>query len=227
MGGKESAKPHADVDVAKPMPVMEVMRSDASRDESKGKGKGCNWDQRKGGKAKGNSDFAASDAPRSFQPRQPRVPPMQHGDLTGHPMSVAPAPYPCMAVYAVPYYPMPTPQYSPHLATSDGSQSDVKERLLAQLEYYFDVENLCKDVFLRQHMNEEGWVQLGLIANFNKVKSTTTNGDLIVEVLLSSSKVELDQSRTFVRLRDDWQRWLLSPGASLVSGSFGRPMPSA
>ncbi len=41
--------------------------------------------------------------------------------------------------------------------------------------YYFDVENQCEDVFLRQNMNEEGWVRLDLIANFNKVQMLTTD----------------------------------------------------
>ena len=33
-----------------------------------------------------------------------------------------------------------------------------------QVEYYFGVENLCRDTFLRSKMNEEGWIPLPVIA---------------------------------------------------------------
>lgn len=39
-----------------------------------------------------------------------------------------------------------------------------------QIEYYFGVDNLCKDMYLRKHMSEEGWVPLSLIANFARVR---------------------------------------------------------
>lgn len=30
-------------------------------------------------------------------------------------------------------------------------------------------ENLCRDVFLRQNMDQQGWVPISLIAGFNRV----------------------------------------------------------
>ncbi|MQL90480.1 hypothetical protein Taro_023079, partial [Colocasia esculenta] len=39
-----------------------------------------------------------------------------------------------------------------------------------QIEYYFSPENLCKDIYLRQNMDEEGWVPVSLIAGFNRVR---------------------------------------------------------
>jgi la-related protein 1 len=52
-----------------------------------------------------------------------------------------------------------------------------KEQLVAavrqQIEYYFSVENLCKDMFLRQRMDAEGWIPLPVIAGFNRVSQTT------------------------------------------------------
>ncbi|KAJ1345437.1 hypothetical protein BSLG_000950 [Batrachochytrium salamandrivorans] len=42
----------------------------------------------------------------------------------------------------------------------------------AQIEYYFSVENLCRDVYFRSNMdNVTGTVPLGLIIGFNRVKS--------------------------------------------------------
>ncbi|KAH7315538.1 hypothetical protein KP509_21G054000 [Ceratopteris richardii] len=46
----------------------------------------------------------------------------------------------------------------------------VRSMLVKQLDYYFSVENLCKDVYLRKHMDAEGFVPVSLIAQFNKVR---------------------------------------------------------
>jgi len=40
-------------------------------------------------------------------------------------------------------------------------------------EYYFSVENLCKDLYLRGKMDGEGWVFLSEIANFNRIRCLT------------------------------------------------------
>jgi hypothetical protein len=36
-------------------------------------------------------------------------------------------------------------------------------------EYYFSVDNLCRDTYLRSHLDEEGWVPLAIICNFPTV----------------------------------------------------------
>lgn len=214
-------------------------------------GKGSPQQRKGGGKGRGplpgTDGFAAPDemeGPRSMQPTQPRAAPVKShmgtapaapGYACGSSGALAfatPAPYPYgTAMYAMPYYVMSSPPpYASRLgAGGTGSQapgsalspSDIKSRLLTQVEYYFDIENLCKDVFLRQNMNEEGWVQLSRIANFSKIKMLTADLSLIVEALSASDQVEMDQSRTFVRLKIGWQQWLLAPAASLVSGSHG------
>jgi la-related protein 1 len=52
-----------------------------------------------------------------------------------------------------------------------------KEQILAavrqQVEYYFSVENLVKDVFLRSKMDAEGWIPLPVIAGFNRIRMMT------------------------------------------------------
>jgi la-related protein 1 len=53
-----------------------------------------------------------------------------------------------------------------------------------QIEYYFSIENLCRDIFFRQQMNDGGLVALSLIASFNRVKALTTSMDIIKEVSL-------------------------------------------
>ncbi|SPN97804.1 uncharacterized protein DNG_01316 [Cephalotrichum gorgonifer] len=43
--------------------------------------------------------------------------------------------------------------------------------LTAQLSWYFSVQNLCRDMFLRGNMDSQGFVPLALIAGFNRVSS--------------------------------------------------------
>jgi hypothetical protein len=40
-------------------------------------------------------------------------------------------------------------------------------------EYYFSVENLCKDLYLRSKMDEEGYVLISEIASFNRIRFLT------------------------------------------------------
>ena len=42
-----------------------------------------------------------------------------------------------------------------------------------QIEYYFSVENLCKDMFLRKKMDDGGWIPTRVIASFNRVRMLT------------------------------------------------------
>lgn len=37
---------------------------------------------------------------------------------------------------------------------------DPRPLLIQQIEYYFSIDNLCKDVFLRLHMDADGWVPI-------------------------------------------------------------------
>lgn len=56
-------------------------------------------------------------------------------------------------------------------------------------EYYFSVENLCNDMFLRQQMNVDGYLPLSFIANFNRVRTLTNDLALIGRALDDSEEV--------------------------------------
>lgn len=43
--------------------------------------------------------------------------------------------------------------------------------LTAQLSWYFSIQNLCRDMFLRSNMDSQGFVPLSLIAGFNRVST--------------------------------------------------------
>lgn len=43
--------------------------------------------------------------------------------------------------------------------------------LTAQLSWYFSIQNLCRDMFLRSNMDSQGFVPLSLITGFNRVST--------------------------------------------------------
>lgn len=92
--------------------------------------------------------------------------------------------------------------------------------IVSQIEYYFSVVNLCKDPFLRMHMDGQGWVPISLIAGFNLVKTLTSDINLILFALRSSSVVEVKADK--IRRRGDWSKWVLPAG---VIKSTSRTQP--
>ncbi|KAI9502831.1 hypothetical protein BX070DRAFT_192251, partial [Coemansia spiralis] len=84
----------------------------------------------------------------------------------------------------------------------------IKNFVKAQIEYYFSVENLCKDIFFRTQMDPDGYVPLTLIAGFNRLKAVTTDLDLVRSSIDASDKVELSEAHDRVRKRGDWATWL-------------------
>ncbi|KAG0196907.1 La ribonucleoprotein domain member 1 [Mortierella sp. GBA30] len=92
----------------------------------------------------------------------------------------------------------------------------LKAFVLQQMEYYFSVENLCKDVYMRNQMDSEGYVPLSLVANFNRVKHLTTDHSLIKETLKKSKEIETKGDK--IRRRGDWATWIFpKDGAVPVS----------
>ncbi|KAF9964804.1 La ribonucleoprotein domain member 1 [Mortierella alpina] len=87
-----------------------------------------------------------------------------------------------------------------------GDTDALKAFILQQMEYYFSVENLCKDVYMRNQMDSEGYVPLSLVANFNRVKHLTTDHALIKETLKKSKEIETKGDK--IRRRGDWATWI-------------------
>ncbi|KAK9164562.1 hypothetical protein Syun_005464 [Stephania yunnanensis] len=96
------------------------------------------------------------------------------------------------------------------------AEPQLRSMITNQIDYYFSSENLCKDVFLRTQMDEQGWVPLSVVANFNRVKKLTSNIQLILECVRNSTVVEMQGDK--LRKRNDWMNWPplspLSPGVS-------------
>ncbi|KAG8503036.1 hypothetical protein CXB51_000837 [Gossypium anomalum] len=183
-------------------------------------------------------------AVHSFVPPQPVRPFM---NPIGYPeyMYFTMEPFRCMPSFTPAMPPMFMPVPEPPLSAL----------LLHQIDYYFSDDNLVKDDFLKSNMDDQGWVAISLIAGFPrslcalfpltatrskaiaksttmlKVKSLTSNIQLIVDSLRSSTVVEVQDDK--VRRRNDWKKWVpyqvsmvpgsLSPGRSsseMLASSF-------
>jgi len=80
--------------------------------------------------------------------------------------------------------------------------------VLEQLEHYFSVKNLCRDVFMRSYMDCEGWVPLPFVADFNCIRTVCTDLDLVRVCASTSEVLEYNEEHDKVRLKSGWKQWL-------------------
>ncbi|BDA41797.1 probable La-related protein 1 at C-terminar half [Coccomyxa sp. Obi] len=115
-------------------------------------------------------------------------------------------------------------------AVNAPSLVQIEEAVRRQIEYYFSVENLCKDMFLRKKMDCEGWIPTAVIASFNRVRMLTPDLAIILRALRGSPVVETSADQLSIRARDGWQNWVLpedqrdaSVGAPKIAVSMVSP----
>ncbi|KAI9016072.1 hypothetical protein DFJ74DRAFT_679418 [Hyaloraphidium curvatum] len=116
--------------------------------------------------------------------------------------------------------------------------------LKAQIEWYFSVENLVKDLYLRRNMDAAGWIDAKVIGQFRRivgwmehllVLENHLEGpaddpwtlDRLVESVEGSEFVEVlvrdedSGSGPKFRKREDWDKWLLpQPAASTAESDY-------
>ena len=87
----------------------------------------------------------------------------------------------------------------------------LREKIIAQAEFYFSDENLTKDKFLLKHVkrNKEGYVNIKLIASFKQMRLLTRDYKMIAEALKSSSKLVVDKNGLKLRRVEPLPRELL------------------
>lgn len=82
-----------------------------------------------------------------------------------------------------------------------------------QIEYYFSIENLCKDVYLRQHMDSQGFVPLMFVVGFHRMKALQPDMSHVRMVCEESDVVDFvvaeDDSTERLRRRDGWERFVM------------------
>jgi la-related protein 1 len=101
-----------------------------------------------------------------------------------------------------------------------------------QIEYYFSLENLIKDNYLRRHMDTQGYVLLTFIADFKRLKALSSDLDVIRLAVQQSRNLELRlgvDGKDRVRVRDGWQQWVLEKSlrdpTAQHDGVDGQPVP--
>lgn len=88
-----------------------------------------------------------------------------------------------------------------------------------QIEFYFSVENLCKDIYLRSHMGPSGWTPIALVADFPRVRRLGASVAEIASALAESEIVEVDFEGQHVRVRsEDRESWTRIPEQLPVGG---------
>ncbi|KAL9241409.1 hypothetical protein vseg_015525 [Gypsophila vaccaria] len=177
---------------------------------SRGDGSHQNYGGRRNDQERGNHDlnhqrsFNGRDGsmqPRGFPRGFVRPPPMAPNMI--YP-TVPPFPNPMIPVFPVMPVLGPLGPVFVH-----GPGLELYPELLKQINYYFSNENLVRDTYLRNAMDDNGWVHVDFIADFNRVKYLTNDTYLILEAVRPSTVVEVQGDK--IRKRDDWKRWVLPP----------------
>jgi la-related protein 1 len=143
-------------------------------------------------RGRGNRNGAGTNYNRMSLPNG-RVPPVQ--------TQFSSYEYPMAPMSAIPYQ---APPYWEHAA--------VLPVLKQQVEYYFSIENLCKDMYLRSHMDSQGFVPLHFVGAFKRVRNLSP--DLNLVRIACDESVELDvviadDNTERLRRRENWERWVL------------------
>lgn len=169
------------------------------------------------------------------------------GQQAGYYMPVYYAPMPGGNVSGAPMYMMPPHQTmvnpsaqpvagggtSPSQQGQGTSNDTILEAVKVQVEYYFSVQNLVKDMFLRAKMDDGGWIPVAVIAAFNRVRALAPNPNMIAAALQSSTLVEVSSDSESIRCKENWESWVLprerrdpsGPQAKRPQSSPGSPVP--
>jgi la-related protein 1 len=151
---------------------------------------------------------------------------VQGSPYAAMPGAMMASPYQMPGIYTLPtYYVMPQmgasssppflpgggmpPQGGPPMAAPNLDRSTVVAQARLQIEHYFSIENLLKDMFLRKNMNEEGWVDISLIAKWPEMQKKTQDMSVLIEAISTSSMVEISPNGSHLRVRHDWAKWLV------------------
>ncbi|XP_075243136.1 uncharacterized protein LOC142337638 isoform X2 [Convolutriloba macropyga] len=95
--------------------------------------------------------------------------------------------------------------YMPYSNITD--QTVVRESIKHQIEYYFSVENLQRDFFLRRKMDPKGYLPISLLASFHRIQALTLETSEIIGAIENSKEIELSEDKLLVRKRVDPTAW--------------------
>lgn len=96
--------------------------------------------------------------------------------------------------------------------------------LVKQIEYYFSIENLLKDIFLRKQMNTEGWLNVNVISGFYRMSVLSAGDFNLIRRALDELNGELLELAEFsnnvlkVRVKENYSNWVLPVDQRDVNG---------
>ena len=138
------------------------------------------------------SERVQQDQASELQQHQPSSPPQQPQESSPPQQQQANSP----------------PQQLKSSSSSGGpSLEQLKKMLMYQLEYYFSKENLAHDFHLMSQMDQDQFVPIVLIANFNQMKRLTKDIQLVTQVLKESSTVEVSDCN--LKVRPNHRDWMV------------------
>ncbi|KAL1897074.1 hypothetical protein Sste5346_004279 [Sporothrix stenoceras] len=103
------------------------------------------------------------------------------------------------------------PQYTVS-AFNPYMDAELVHGLTLQVEYYFSLDNLVKDVFLRKKMNDQGFVPLSVIAKFKRMSELAPSIDFIRAACEQSEQLDyvVDQEQNeWIRSRYLWNNFVM------------------
>lgn len=113
-------------------------------------------------------------------------------------------------------------------------QKELKKMILYQFEYYFSVENLVKDLYLRALMDENGFVDLENILLFNRLNQLlfayadkyfkTMHAPSFIKDLVANRKI-VEFNGNKVRVAEGWENWILPADftAKFLKNTYSKP----
>eukprot|EP01104_Vermistella_antarctica_P009654 TRINITY_DN2498_c0_g1_i5.p1 TRINITY_DN2498_c0_g1~~TRINITY_DN2498_c0_g1_i5.p1 ORF type:complete len:1084 (+),score=340.28 TRINITY_DN2498_c0_g1_i5:287-3538(+) len=88
----------------------------------------------------------------------------------------------------------------------------LHEMLKTQIEYYFSTQNLVRDLFLRRHMDDDGYVLVSIIGAFNRVRSLVGFDVTQIAIALAQSDVvDVRADQQGLRCKVTPTTWVLEP----------------
>ncbi|XP_053386456.1 lupus La protein-like [Mercenaria mercenaria] len=85
---------------------------------------------------------------------------------------------------------------------STETSTDVEKKVIRQVEYYFGDCNLPRDRFLQEQVKQDdGWVPLEIMLNFNRLKQITEDTAVIAESLRKSTSGLIEVSEDGKKIR--------------------------
>ncbi|KAL6869012.1 hypothetical protein ACO1O0_000335 [Amphichorda felina] len=101
---------------------------------------------------------------------------------------------------------------APFQQTSSYWDGMVVNMLRQQLEYYFSIENLCKDMYMRKRMDSQGFVPLMMVAAFKRMRELCPDIVVLRTVCEESNEVDYvvgEDECERLRRRDGWDKFIL------------------